>query len=54
MKKIEYQKPEVEVRTLNMEYLMAVSGKVDDEPAIDWGGEDDGTHEPGAKEYWDD
>ena len=56
MKKIEYQRPEIEVTKLNLEYLLggASGEKNDGTHIIDWGGEDDGTHEPSAKGFWDD
>ena len=53
MKKIEYSKPEIEVRILNLENIMGATGSVDGE-TIGYGGEDDGTHDPGAKDFWDD
>ena len=62
MKKIAYQAPEVKVKAVFTEQLMAgsgVTGSVDGDVVIGWGGEDDGTHEADAKLYgstsvWDD
>ena len=55
MKKIEYSKPEIEVRVLYFESLMGgiVSGEPDGDK-LGYGGEDDGTHDPSAKGFWDD
>lgn len=62
MKKIAYQTPEVKVKALFMESLMQGSNGVTGTGAaeIGWGGEDDGTHNPSAKDglkpssVWDD
>jgi len=63
MKKIAYQTPEVKVKTLFMESLMAGSGVTGDVngETIGYGGEDTGgTIDPGAKDgfkshsVWDD
>lgn len=63
MKKIAYQTPEVKVKALFMDQLLAGSMKVniDDQPTIGGGGsDDDGTLDPAAKDgfnshsVWDD
>lgn len=62
MKKIAYQTPEVKVKTLFMESLMAGStgGYVDGNNEMPYDGIDDGTHDPDAKDgfksssVWDD
>lgn len=60
MKKIAYQTPEVKVKTLFMESLMAGSGVSASDQGIEYGGIDDGTHDPDAKDgfkshsVWDD
>ena len=61
MKKIAYQTPEVKVKALFMESLMQGSGVTGTGDAqIGWGGYDDGTHDPDAKDglkpssVWDD
>ena len=54
MKKTIYCKPEIEITKLNLQYLMGVSGDLDRNHEFDFGGEDDGTHEPAAKGFWDD
>ena len=59
MKKIAYQTPEVEIKTLFMESLMAGSGVTAPDQGIGFGGEDDGS-DPEAKDglkpssVWDD
>ena len=53
MKKTFYCKPEIEVRILNLENIMGATGSVGGETIGD-GGEGDGTHDPGAKDFWDD
>ena len=60
MKKIAYQAPVI--KTLTMEFLMqsASDGVSASEQGIDYGGVDDGTHDPDAKDgfknhsVWDD
>lgn len=66
MKKIAYQVPEVKIKALFMEQLMAaspngVTGTVDDgdEDGIGWGGKGSSDDDPDAKLYegtsvWDD
>lgn len=62
MKKIAYQTPEVKVKALFMESLMAGSNGVHGDGDVDagYGGIDDGTHDPEAKDgfkshsVWDD
>ena len=55
MKKIEYNRPEIRITVLSFESLLGgASGENDGTHIIDWGGEDDGTHDPGAKDFWDD
>ena len=51
MKKIEYSKPEIDVTALKMERLL---GNISDNLGNDYGGEDDGKHDPSAKGFWDD
>ncbi len=61
MKKIAYQTPEVKVKALFSEQLLAGSGVVGTgDVEIGYGGVDDGTHNPDAKDgfkshsVWDD
>ena len=60
MKKIAYQTPEVKVKALFMENLMAGSGVSASDQGIDYGGVDDnGEKDPDAKVFdshsvWDD
>ncbi len=62
MKKIAYQTPEVKVKALFMDQLMAGStgGFIDGNKEIGFGGEDDGSHDAEAKDgfkshsVWDD
>ena len=61
MKKIVYQAPEVKVKALNMEQLMAgsIQGTLNDEVIIGYGGIDEDGMEADAKLYegtsvWDD
>ena len=60
MKKIAYQTPEVKVKALFMENLMAGSGVSASDQGIDYGGVDDnGVKDPDAKVFdshsvWDD
>lgn len=60
MKKIAYQTPEVKVKALLMEDLLKVSGEIDGNPEIGWGGTGDGMEgdakEDGLKSHsvWDD
>lgn len=51
MKKIEYSKPEIEVRSLNIEsYILDISSNV----GVSGDEIDDGTHDGDAKGFWDD
>lgn len=63
MKKIAYQTPVI--KTLTMEFLLqggsqtGTGGYIDGNKEIGFGGEDDGSHDPGAKDFghrsvWDD
>lgn len=60
MIKIVYQAPEVKVKSLSLEHLLKVSGSIDGNPEIGWGGDGSGM-EGDAKEddlklhsVWDD
>ncbi len=54
MKKIEYSKPEIEVRILNIEYLLDISGNVDGDKEIGCDGPGGDGDDPSAKGFWDD
>ena len=55
MKKIEYSKPEIEVRTLNyVQFLMGSIVGTGDAEIGSGGDADDPTIDPAAKGFWDD
>ncbi len=57
MKKTAYIAPAIKTRIINIESVLVSASKgVTSDIGIDYGGEDDGTHDPSAKDYdffWD-
>jgi len=54
MKKIEYQRPEIEVTKLNLEHLLNISGNVNGNTEIGFDGPGNDGDVPSAKGFWDD
>jgi hypothetical protein len=57
MKKTAYIAPAIKTRIINIESVLVSASKgVSSDIGIDYGGEDDGTHDPSAKDddfFWD-